>query len=148
MGNNMNKLYSFNVDYGRHGALEGLFISTDDDLTLLNDTTIYFGEVLGKHSEVWIDDFKWQEYCTVVSEDQDKINWLIDILGYCVSGMNPEHYYEYYESDEYKEGFESTPEDDCPYELEGERARWFKGLHDRLIDDADNAENNEEDNED
>lgn len=136
----MNKLYRFEVDYGRSGKLSGLFVSTDEDLNLLNDTTIYFGEVLGKHSEVWIDNFQWQEYCTVVSDDQSKINWLIEILGYVVSGINPEYYYEYYESDEYKEGFESTPEDDCPYELDGERARWFKGLHDRLIYNAEDEE--------
>lgn len=144
----MYKLYKFEMDYGRHGSLEGLFISSEEYLNLLNDATIYFGEVLGKHSEVWIEEFKWQECCTVVSDDQDKIQWLIEILGYDLSGFNPENYYEYYESDEYKEGFESTPEDDCPYELEGERARWFKGLHDRLIDDADSVENNEENNED
>jgi ribosome modulation factor len=144
----MYKLYKFEMDYGRHGSLEGLFISSEEYLNLLNDATIYFGEVLGKHSEVWIEEFKWQECCTVVSDDQDKIQWLIEILGYDLSGFNPENYYEYYESDEYKEGFESTPEDDCPYELEGERARWFKGLHDRLIDDADSGENNEENNED
>lgn len=132
----MLKLVRFEIDYGRHGSLEGLFISTEEEMNLLNDTTIYFGEALGKHSEVWIDDFQWTDHCTVVSEDQDKIEWLLEILGYNVSGINPVDYYQYYDSEEYQDGFESTPEDDCPYELGGERARWFKGLHDRLIYDS------------
>lgn len=126
----MNKLYKFEVDYGRHGDLSGLFISSDEELNLLNDTTIFFGEVLGKHSEVWIDDFQWQDYCTVVSEDQDKINWLIELLGYSISGYNPEDYFYIDEKSEYIEGFESTSEDDCEYEKVGEKARWFKGFND------------------
>lgn len=140
----MKKLYRFEVDYGRHGSLDGLFISTDEDLDLLNDTTIHFGEALGKHSEVYIDEFQWRDCCTVVSDDSEKIDWLVDILGYSLSGFNPEDYYEYYDSDEYQDGFDSTPEDDCPYELDGERARWFKGLHDRLNHNAECVEDEEE----
>lgn len=144
------KLYKFEVDYGRHGSLEGLFVSTEDELNLINNATIHFGEALGKHSEVWLDDFKWQECCSVVSDDEEKIEWLVGILGYTLSGYNPSDYFEYYESDEYKEGFESTPEDDCPYESDGESARWFKGLHDRLIENSECKElyNDEEENED
>ena len=142
------KLYSFEADYGRSGTLSGLFVSSDEEMDLLNDTTIYFGEALGKHSEVWIDDFKWQDHCKVVSDDQDKIEWLISILGFSVSGFDPSNYYDYTDSDEYKEGYESTPEDDCCYETDGESARWFKGLHDRLIHNAECNDEYEEEDED
>lgn len=128
----MLKLYRFEVDYGRHGSLEGLFVSTEEELNLLNNTTIHFGEALGKHSEVWIDDFKWQDCCSVVSDDQEKIEWLVGILGYTLSGYSPSDYYEYYESEEYTDGYNSTPEDECPCESEGDIARWMKGLSDKL----------------
>lgn len=130
----MNKLFRFYVDYGRGYELEGLFISTEEELNLLNNANIHFGEAFGKHSEASLDDFKWQECCTVVTDDQEKVNWLIELLGYTLSGYNPEHYYEYYDSDEYKEGYDADLDDmDCEYELPGEIARWFKGKEDRRI---------------
>lgn len=50
----MKALYKMNIDFGRMGELSGVFISTTEEVEeLLADTRqIYFGEVLGKHSEV------------------------------------------------------------------------------------------------
>lgn len=148
----MNKLFRFYVDFGRGYSLEGLFISTEEELDLLDNANIHFGEAFGKHSEVNLDDFNWRECCTVVTDDQEKVDWLISLLGYSLSGYNPEHYYEYYESDEYKDGFEDDLDNfECPYDLPGEIARWNKGKFDRRIDEyecKDLGEENDEDGED
>lgn len=48
-------LFRFYADCGRQGDLEGVFISTKEMVNKLIDSKIevYFGEVLGKHSEVY-----------------------------------------------------------------------------------------------
>jgi hypothetical protein len=86
----MLKLFSFYWDCGRVGSLEGLFIATQDEVDRAIGKQVYFGEVLGKHSEIYgsID----PEDITVVSEDQEKIQWLRGIFGDCVSGYNPLEY--------------------------------------------------------
>lgn len=83
----MYKLYSFYWDCGRQGNLEGLFIADSDVVEESIGKEVYFGEVLGKHSEVYGE----IEECdlTVISEDQEKVEWLESILGTSVSGFNP-----------------------------------------------------------
>lgn len=46
-------LWSFHWDCGRAGDLEGVFKATKDDVKRLVGYDVYFGEVLGKHSEVY-----------------------------------------------------------------------------------------------
>lgn len=50
----MKGLYKLNVDCGRQGSLEGVFIADSEDVEYLisNSVSVYFGEVLGKHSEI------------------------------------------------------------------------------------------------
>ena len=50
----MKALFKMNFDCGRNGNLEGVFISDTDDVKYLvkNNISVYFGEVLGKHSDV------------------------------------------------------------------------------------------------
>lgn len=50
----MEAIYRMNIDCGRAGELEGTFTATNDQVCKLTDGTVgvYFGEVLGKHSEV------------------------------------------------------------------------------------------------
>lgn len=48
----MKKLWKFELDWGRMGTLEGLFVSEPEPLMELIGKEIYFGECLGKHSEV------------------------------------------------------------------------------------------------
>lgn len=50
----MKALYKLHFDCGRNGELYGLFVAEKDDMDELMDSgdKIYFGEVLGKHSEV------------------------------------------------------------------------------------------------
>ena len=50
----MKALFKMNFDCGRNGNLEGVFIADTDDVKYLvkNNISVYFGEVLGKHSDV------------------------------------------------------------------------------------------------
>lgn len=48
----MRKLYKFRWDCGRMGFLDGLFVAEESEVARLIGTEIYFGEVLGKHSEI------------------------------------------------------------------------------------------------
>jgi len=50
----MKVIYKFEADLGRMGELNGVFVTTDDDIKTLveNETYVNFGEALGKHSEV------------------------------------------------------------------------------------------------
>jgi len=49
----MENLYSFHWDCGRSGDLDGLFIEEEWKVKGIIGEEIYFGEVLGKHSEVY-----------------------------------------------------------------------------------------------
>lgn len=46
------KLYKFYWDCGRMGELEGLFLATAEEVENAVGKHIYFGECLGKHSEI------------------------------------------------------------------------------------------------
>ena len=52
---NEKAVYKSNIDCGRMGNLEGLFVAKKSHVKLLCDSKIevYFGEVLGKHSEIY-----------------------------------------------------------------------------------------------
>ena len=49
----MENLYSFHWDCGRNGHLDGLFIEEEWKVKGIIGEEIYFGEVLGKHSEIY-----------------------------------------------------------------------------------------------
>lgn len=86
----MNNLYSFYVDCGRQGSLDGLFIATQEEVDKAIGKEMYFGEVLGKHSDV--QGILEAHEITLVSTDQDKVQWLLELLGTNVSGFNPLEY--------------------------------------------------------
>lgn len=94
----MKKLYSFYWDCGRMGDLQGLFIAEESEVQKILGKEVYFGEVLGKHSEIYgtvdIDDIK------EVSSDTEKVEWLENLLGSTVSGYNPLDYFEPDEDEE------------------------------------------------
>ena len=48
-------IYTVRFDCGRMGELTGTFVSTDVHVNMLvsSGIEVYFGEVLGKHSEIW-----------------------------------------------------------------------------------------------
>lgn len=86
----MLKLFRYFEDVGRMGSLEGLFIASQEAVDSIIGQGVYFGEILGKHSEI-ISDLPASAF-EVVSEDQEKIAWLKSILGASVSGINPFDY--------------------------------------------------------
>lgn len=94
----MLKLYRFYWDCRRGGCVEGLFIEDSDVVEKYIGGDVYFGEILGKHSDVYgtLDEGD----LTVISEDQEKIQWLQEILGNSVSGYNPFDYMQESEDDE------------------------------------------------
>ena len=51
----MKALYRLKFDCGRQGELKGIFIAETEDVKFLveNKVSVYFGEVLGKHSEIY-----------------------------------------------------------------------------------------------
>ncbi len=83
----MLKLYSFHWDCGRSGDLDGLFVAEEDQVESAIGKRLYFGEVLGKHSDV--EGILEASDLEEVSSEQDKITWLVDLLGTSISGFNP-----------------------------------------------------------
>jgi len=45
-------IYRFYADFGRSGTLEGIFLSTAEDVQDAIGKHVYFGEVLGKFSDI------------------------------------------------------------------------------------------------
>lgn len=86
----MQALYRFYVYYGRMGNLEGLFVADSNEIETLIGKEVYFGEVLGKHSEVFVKIEKnmFKELTT----DSDFIKKFLEFG--CKSGFNPLDYYE------------------------------------------------------
>ncbi|MDR7001605.1 hypothetical protein [Neobacillus niacini] len=87
---NEKHLYSFECDCGRMGALYGLFIATESEVTDAVGKNAYFGEVLGKHSEVYgtIE----ESYITKIEVSPLTLKELEDKFGDTLSGYNPLEY--------------------------------------------------------
>lgn len=52
-GSSRDGLYKFFWDCGRAGSLEGAFIADSADIASILGKEVYFGEALGKHSEIY-----------------------------------------------------------------------------------------------
>lgn len=105
------KLFSFYWDCGRMGSLEGLFVSTQEEVDKVIGKEVYFGEVLGKHSEVYgtlsAEDLK------VIEIDQSAIDQIVAVTGENISGYNPIAYYnDYLEENGYEENDEEDGDDE------------------------------------
>jgi hypothetical protein len=85
-------LVRFNLDCHRMGQLDGLFVTTKAELEASFGKRAYFGEVLGKHSDIAadLDASMFEE----VSTDTGFIERLTDLLGANISGFNPLEYLE------------------------------------------------------
>lgn len=98
------KLWKFHWDYGRSGDVRGLFKATQEEIDKAIGNEVYFGEILGKHSEV----YGVLEECdlTLVSDNPVEVNVASE------SGYNPLEYIQYdcvicgdsYEPYEFSEG--------------------------------------------
>ncbi len=86
----MKAVFKLQADCGRSGNLYGLFISDTEKVKKLieNKTEVYFGEVLGKHSEVFgaLDDNE----IILVSSDENVVR-MVEELNMKV-GFNPFDY--------------------------------------------------------
>jgi hypothetical protein len=89
----MKGIYEYFLDYGRSGDLSGIFVADSEDVAKLTGKDIYFGEILGKHSEVTarIDEGDIE----LKTDDQAFIAQFEAILGENYeSGTNPLSYYD------------------------------------------------------
>lgn len=85
----MDCLYKLYVDYGRMGSLYGIFLATKEEMKDLIGTYLYFGEVLGKHSEV---SFRLEEkHVRFITDDQDFIKKAQE-YNLIPTGINPFNY--------------------------------------------------------
>lgn len=83
----MKKLYRFKSYHGRMGSLTGLFVADDDiEVKPALGKRAYFGEVLGKHSEIWIDALA-EEHFEALTDDAGFVE-KFEAFG-CASGFNP-----------------------------------------------------------
>jgi len=51
----MKGIYRFEHNCGRMGKLSGIFTAESEDVEKINGQTVIFGDVLGKHSEIYTD---------------------------------------------------------------------------------------------
>lgn len=118
-------LWEFKWDCGRQGDLEGLFVATEAEVQELMGQDVNFGEVLGKHSEVYGDIEEGE--ITKVDLDTKTVEKVTKILGDSTwSGYNPLDYVSYecsecgcsYRADEFNK--EKNMCEYCVKEKEGE----------------------------
>lgn len=88
----MNYLWKFGWDCGRQGYVEGLFVATEEDIKSIIGKEVYFGEILGKHSEVYgtIEEGE----ITKLDLDSETVEKVTALLGTTWSGYNPFYYIE------------------------------------------------------
>lgn len=87
----MKNLYEFNCDCGRMGELEGRFLATEEESKAIIGKDVYFGEVLGKHSEI---SGKIEEHeISLLSDNQEFLNMAKNLDINLESGFNPLDYY-------------------------------------------------------
>ena len=83
----MKKLYKFEVDFGRQGSLDGLFVSNESDFNMIIGKNVYFGEALGKHSDV--EEVMTKEMFEVIELPDEVLDILEEKIGTTLSGFNP-----------------------------------------------------------
>lgn len=81
-------LYKFYWDCGRMGDVQGVFIAESERVASVIGSSIYFGEILGKHSEVY--GTLEEKDLTLVTEDPA----VLEALGDFSAGHNPLDYVE------------------------------------------------------
>ena len=86
----MKRLFKFNWDCGRMGEVEGLFIAEESAVKKAIGRKVYFGEILGKHSEVWgaLD----KNDVKALNIPSDVVLLLEKEIGETISGYNPLDY--------------------------------------------------------
>ena len=85
-------VYKFFWDVGRMGNVEGLFIAEADQVEKAIGSELYFGEILGKHSEIYgtLD----KEDLTIINTTVEATDELFALCGDSICGYNPLDYIE------------------------------------------------------
>ena len=83
----MKKMYKFFWDCGRMGKVESVFIAEENDVKNIIGKEVYFGDILGKYSEVCgiieVGDVIEIKVSPITVEEMEKI------IGSTISGYNP-----------------------------------------------------------
>lgn len=87
----MKTLYRFHWDCDRMGEVWGVFVAREEEVKQALGKRVYFGEILGKHSE--IQGTLCEEDLEVVSTDADFIQRAV-LAGLVPVGHNPLSYIE------------------------------------------------------
>jgi len=91
----MKGIYRFHWDCGRMGEVNGIFVADSDKIKSAIGKQVYFGEILGKHSDIegTLEDGE----CQLLSENNDDIEVFerLDLT----TGYNPLDYINDYEKD-------------------------------------------------
>lgn len=89
----MNEKYLWKFGWGlSYGDVEGLFVATEEEVVDLIGKEVYFGEINGKHSEIYgeIEEGEIEK----VGLDPETVAKVSAVLGDTWSGYNPLHYVE------------------------------------------------------
>ena len=99
-------LVQFFWDWGRMGNVDGIFVTTQEELIKFYGKKVYFGEILGEHSDV--QGTLEETDITVLSDDQEFIAKFVEIVGENPSGYNPLDYIQFDEEEEEDEEDETN----------------------------------------
>ncbi len=77
------------IDCGRMGDLDSIFVAEKEDVKALIGKNLYFGEVLGKHSEIC--GILEEEEVALITDDENVVKCVEDYS--LNTGLNPLHYY-------------------------------------------------------
>lgn len=103
--NNQQVLAQFFWDCGRAGEVSGVFICTKQQIEDALGKEVYFGEILGKHSEVYglLD----ERDIAILSDDSKVIEVLLGVFPDGeISGYNPLSYIQETDEEEYDAGLD------------------------------------------
>lgn len=99
-------LYKFYLDCGRMGDVEGAFVFNTELLKSFDGLHVYFGEILGKHSEIYFN-LSLEEHCSLESEDPETIAEFIKANGQS-TGYSPLDYFTELSAWEWARSWHST----------------------------------------
>ena len=108
-------IYTFDCDLGRMGNVSGTFLQEIQKVenAKRNEYTVYFGEILGKHSDIQL--YVSELDLTQVTKDEKLVNAFEEILslaGITHFGYNPFDYFEDAEDEGEAEEEEEEEEDE------------------------------------